>query len=206
MCACLQVAARRASWFWIGRVTSCTQPTWETLGSWWSEEGRWSIAQTSSSTTLTHPSSCPLHPQGLKGPSSVTGKMPNRLYLCAHIWIGELGQAACLDPTVNREEAHTHWDNRSHSDTTKWCVPQRQQCFVTVLCWAMLATCCCVSLLWRAKQQRTRSQSARQSLGVCQAFPLTRVKVYVGCGANRRSHSQSCSSRLSHLFTQSSRR
>lgn len=211
-CACLQVAARRASWFWIGRATSCTQPTWETLGSWWSEEGRWSIAQTSSSTTLTHPSSCQLHPRGLKGPSSVTGKMPNSLFLCAlaalHTseWMSWDGQRVCTQQLIGRKP--THGDNRSTRTWPRCCDPHRQQCSATVaavLCWACWPRAA-VSRCRGVPSSSTPDLSARQSLGVCQAFPLTRVKVCVGWGANWWSHSQSCSSRLSHLFSPSSRR
>lgn len=91
---CLQVAARPALWFWTGRATGCIQPTWETQASWWSEEARWSTAQTSSSTTSTHPSSCPLLPRGLRGLSSVTGEPSPSSSLCVccptHMWIGLL--------------------------------------------------------------------------------------------------------------------
>ena len=78
ICECVQVVAQPALWFWTGRVTGYTPPTWETPASWWSGEGRWSTAPTSSSTTSTHPSSCPLLPRGLRGPSSVTGETPSR--------------------------------------------------------------------------------------------------------------------------------
>lgn len=91
VCVCVhpQVAAQLALWFWTGRVTSCTRPTWETQASSWCGEGRWSTARTSSSTTSTHPSSCPSLPRAPRGPSSVTGETPT---CCPHIHVSWFAQ------------------------------------------------------------------------------------------------------------------
>lgn len=104
---CLQEAAQPASWFWTGRVTSCTRPIWEIRVSWWSEEGRWFIAPMSSSTTSTHPSNCQSHPREPRGPCWVTGTTSAWMLVCRQdsvgVFVAEIRQCVCKSHAATRK-------------------------------------------------------------------------------------------------------